>query len=91
MLFRSDQAFVKSVERQQNTVIIHFEKISQQLYLTQDYFEALSMTTLKARIGEKNGLIEVIFDVSNKKDYEILEGLVNFGEKMLEIKQRKAE
>ena len=31
-----DQAFVKSVERQQNAVIIHFEKISQQLYLTQD-------------------------------------------------------
>ena len=86
-----DQAFVKSVERQQNAVIIHFEKISQQLYLTQDYFEALSMTNLKARIGEKNGLIEVIFDVRNKKDYEILEGLVNFGEKMLEIKQRKAE
>ena len=62
-----DQAFVKSVERQQNAVIIHFEKISQQLYLTQDYFEALSMTNLKARIGEKNGLIEVIFDVRNKK------------------------
>lgn len=36
-------------------------------------------------------MIEVIFDVRNKKDYEILEGLVNFGEKMLEIKQRKAE
>ena len=55
-----DQAFVKSVERQQNTAIIHFEKISQQLYLTQDYFEALSMTTLKARIGEKNGLLTQI-------------------------------
>ena len=31
------------------------------------------MKHLKARISENKGLIEVIFDVKNKKDYEILE------------------
>ena len=86
-----DQAFVALAERKQESVIIRFEKISQQIYLTQDYFEALSATNLKARIGEQQGLIEVIFDVRNKKDFEILENLLNFGEKLVEIKNRKAE
>ena len=86
-----DQAFVTLAERKQESVIIRFEKISQQIYLTQDYFEALSATNLKARIGEQQGLIEVVFDVRNKKDFEILENLLNFGEKLVEIKNRKAE
>ena len=86
-----DQAFVALVERKKESVIIRFEKISQQIYLTQDYFEALSATNLKARIGEQQGLIEVVFDVRNKKDFEILENLLNFGEKLVEIKNRKAE
>ena len=86
-----DQAFVALVERKQESVIIRFEKISQQIYLTQDYFEAISTTNLKARIGEQQGLIEVVFDVRKKKDFEILENLLNFGEKLVEIKNRKAE
>ena len=86
-----DQAFVELAERKQESVSIRFEKISQQIYLTQDYFEALSTTTLKARIGEQKGLIEVVFDVRHKKDFEILENLLSFGEKLVEIKNRKAE
>ena len=86
-----DQAFVALVERKKESVIIRFEKISQQIYLTQDYFEAISTTNLKARIGEQQGLIEVVFDIRNKKDFEILENLLNFGEKLVEIKNRKAE
>ncbi|WP_062201619.1 transcription-repair coupling factor [Streptococcus sp. DD04] len=86
-----DQAFVALAERKQESVSIRFEKISQQIYLTQDYFEALSMTNLKARIGEQKGLIEVVFDVRHKKDFEILENLLNFGEKLVEIKNRKAQ
>ena len=86
-----DQAFVALVDRKHESVIIRFEKISQQIYLTQDYFEALSATNLKARIGEQKGLIEVVFDVRKKKDFEILENLLNFGEKLVEIKNRKAE
>ena len=32
---------------------------------------------MKANISENQGLIEVVFDIRNKKDYEILEGLLN--------------
>ena len=86
-----DKSFVSLVERRQQTVVVRFEKMSQQLFLTQDYFEALATTNLKARIGENDTLIEVIFDVRQKKDYEILENLILFGQKLVEIKQRKGE
>ena len=86
-----DKSFVSLVERRQQTVVVRFEKMSQQLFLTQDYFEALAATTLKARIGESDKLIEVIFDVRQKKDYEILENLIQFGQKLVEIKQRKED
>ena len=84
-----DKAFVSLVERKQQMVVIRFETISKQIFLTQDYFEALSVTNLRARIGESDGFIEVVFDVRQKKDYEILENLIQFGEKLVEIKQRK--
>ena len=86
-----DKSFVSLVERKQQTVVVRFEKMSQQIFLTQDYFEALAATTLKARIGESDKLIEVIFDVRQKKDYEILENLIQFGQKLVEIKQRKED
>ncbi|WP_019772758.1 transcription-repair coupling factor, partial [Streptococcus sobrinus] len=85
-----DAVFVQLAEKKQEEVTIRFEKVSQNLFLTQDYFEALSATNLKARIGEHQGQIEVIFDGRQKKDYEILEELSKFGQKFSEIKNRKA-
>ena len=84
-----DKVFVNRVERKNNKLVIQFEKISQQLFLTQDYFQALSQTNLKANISENRGLIEVVFDIRNKKDYELLEGLVTFGETLVAIKDSK--
>ena len=84
-----DKVFVNRVERRNNKLVIQFEKISQQLFLTQDYFQALSQTNLKANISENQGLIEVVFDIRNKKDYEILEGLLTFGESLAKIKDLK--
>jgi len=84
-----DKVFVNRVERKNNKLVIQFEKISQQLFLTQDYFQSLSQTNLKANISENQGLIEVVFDIRNKKDYEILEGLLTFGESLANIKDSK--
>ena len=84
-----DKVFVNRVERKNNKLVIQFEKISQMLFLTQDYFQALSQTNLKANISENQGLIEVVFDIRNKKDYEILEGLLTFAESLVAIKNAK--
>ena len=84
-----DKVFVERVERKDNKITVQFEKVTQRLFLAQDYFKALSATNLKAAIAENKGLMEVVFDVRNKKDYEILEGLLIFGESLLEIKESK--
>lgn len=86
-----DKVFVQRVERKDNNITIQFEKVTQRLFLAQDYFKALSVTNLKAGIAENKGLMELVFDVQNKKDYEILEGLLIFGESLLEIKEFKEE
>ncbi|HHK7512832.1 TPA: transcription-repair coupling factor, partial [Streptococcus pneumoniae] len=78
-----DKVFVQRVERKDNKITIQFEKVTQRLFLAQDYFKALSVTNLKAGIAENKGLMELVFDVQNKKDYEILEGLLIFGESLL--------
>ncbi|NQG97054.1 transcription-repair coupling factor [Streptococcus suis] len=85
-----DQCFTQLVERKDQQVTIRFEAMAGQHFLTQDYFEALSATQLKARIAENKGQLEVIFTVRGKKDFEILEELMLFAEKLVEIKQRKA-
>lgn len=86
-----DKVFVQRVERKDNKITVQFEKVTQRLFLAQDYFKALSATNLKAGIAENKGLMELVFDVRNKKDYEILEGLLIFGESLLEIKESKKE
>ncbi|HEW3085158.1 TPA: transcription-repair coupling factor [Streptococcus pneumoniae] len=86
-----DKVFVQRVERKDNKITIQFEKVTQRLFLAQDYFKALSVTNLKAGIADNKGLMELVFDVQNKKDYEILEGLLIFGESLLEIKEFKEE
>ena len=86
-----DKVFVERVERKDNKITVQFEKVTQRLFLAQDYFKALSATNLKAGIVENKGLMELVFDVQNKKDYEILEGLLIFGESLLEIKESKKE
>ncbi len=86
-----DKVFVQRVERKDNKITIQFEKVTQRLFLAQDYFKALSVTNLKAGIAENKELMELVFDVQNKKDYEVLEGLLIFGESLLEIKESKEE
>ncbi|HHE1064269.1 TPA: transcription-repair coupling factor [Streptococcus agalactiae] len=84
-----DLAFTELVERKGNEISILFEKASLKYFLTQDYFEALSKTQLKARISETNGKMEVVFNIKHKKNYEIIEELLKFAEYFIEIKSRK--
>ncbi|HEU6580910.1 TPA: transcription-repair coupling factor, partial [Streptococcus pneumoniae] len=55
-----DKVFVQRVERKDNKITIQFEKVTQRLFLAQDYFKALSVTNLKAGIAENKGLMELV-------------------------------
>ncbi|CMV25098.1 transcription-repair coupling factor [Streptococcus pneumoniae] len=61
-----DKVFVQRVERKDNKITIQFEKVTQRLFLAQDYFKALSVTNLKAGIAENKELMELVFDVQMK-------------------------
>ena len=96
MLFRSgllkaylDSCFAERVTRKQDQVVVAFEKVSLQHFLTKDYFEALSKTKLKARISDNQGKVELIFDVRNQKDYTILEELIIFAKTLATRKEEK--
>ncbi|MGT2934961.1 transcription-repair coupling factor [Streptococcus castoreus] len=84
-----DNAFAELLERKNNQVTVRFEATSLQYFLTQDYFEALSKTLLKAKISENSGKIDIVFEVRNQKDDTILKELMTFGEALSEIKSRK--
>lgn len=84
-----DSCFAERVTRKQNQVVVAFEKVSLQHFLTQDYFEALSKTKLKARISDNQGKVELIFDVRNQKDYTILEELTTFAKTLATRKEEK--
>ncbi|HEM3991657.1 TPA: transcription-repair coupling factor [Streptococcus suis] len=86
-----DQVFCHTVLRRQHQVTVTFEPMAGQIFLTQDYFEALSVTNLKAQITENKGKLAVVFNIQQKKEYEILEELISFSEKLKEIKARKVE
>ncbi|RRR57646.1 transcription-repair coupling factor [Streptococcus suis] len=86
-----DQVFCHTVLRRQHQMTVTFEPMACQIFLTQDYFEALSVTNLKAQITENKGKLAVVFNIQQKKEYEILEELISFAEKLKEIKARKAE
>lgn len=86
-----DQSFAKSLELKNGQVTITFEPMAGQYFLTQDYFQALSATKLKARISEQVGQMQVIFDVRNQKDFTILEELMKFSEQLLVKKLEKVD
>ena len=87
----ADAAFVATMMRTDKEVVVRFETAAGTYFLTQDFFQALSATQLKAKIGEHKGQMEIIFDVRQKKDYEILENLQLFVEELAKIKEEKGK
>lgn len=84
-----DQVFCHNVLRRKQEILVSFEPMAATIFLTQDYFEALSATQLKAQIQEERGRLEVVFKVDRKNDREILEELLCFAKKLQEIKASK--
>ena len=55
------------VLKRQHQVIVTFEPMAAQIFLTQDYFEALSSTNLKAQITENRGKLAIILMFNRKR------------------------
>jgi transcription-repair coupling factor (superfamily II helicase) len=63
-------------------------KSANTMYDPQEYFEALSETTLKASVGEKLGKMTFRFKIENRKDVVLLREIMNFTEKLSELRDK---
>ena len=59
--------------------------------MAQDYFQALSQTTLKAQLSDVQGKMEIIFKAKQEKDYEILEALLQVTRFLAQVLDQKLE
>ena len=63
-------------------------KSANTMYDPQEYFEALSETNLKASVGEKLGKMTFRFKIENRKDVVLLREIMNFTEKLSELRDK---
>ncbi|MBJ6745759.1 transcription-repair coupling factor [Streptococcus sp. 121] len=74
----ADQIFIENILLKKGAIHIRFATKAARYFLAQDYFQALSQTTIKAQLSDMQGKMEVIFNLHQEKDYEILEALLQF-------------
>ena len=58
-------------------------------FMPQDYFDALSKTTLKAKIGEEKGLTMIRFDIRQVSEAAYLAQIMAFTERLSRIRDEK--
>lgn len=82
--------FVDVLEQTETMILLRFAKKAQTLFLSQDYFKALSATRLKASISDYQGKVEVRFQIKGFDETSLLEELLAFAECFMTIKQDKS-
>ncbi|MGL4247840.1 MAG: TRCF domain-containing protein, partial [Lactococcus garvieae] len=84
----ADNALVEKIEKNKFEVVLTMAKSANTMYDPQEYFEALSETTLKASVGEKLGKMTFRFKIENRKDVVLLREIMNFTEKLSELRDK---
>lgn len=84
----ADNALVEKIEKNKFEVVLTMAKSANTMYDPQEYFEALSETNLKASVGEKLGKMTFRFKIENRKDVVLLREIMNFTEKLSELRDK---
>jgi transcription-repair coupling factor (superfamily II helicase) len=85
----SDQALVDKVDKQLTTIVYMMSKAATHTFMPQDYFDALSKTQLKAKIGETSGQMVIRFDIRNLSAATCLSEIISFTERLSAIRDEK--
>ena len=85
----SDQALVDKVDKQLTTIVYMMSKAATHTFMPQDYFDALSKTQLKAKIGETSGQMVIRFDIRNLSAATYLSEIISFTERLSAIRDEK--
>lgn len=85
----ADHALVDKIERQLVNITFTMSKSANHQFMPQDYFDALSKTTLKAKIGEEKGLMMIRFDIRQISEATYLAQIMAFTERLSRIRDEK--
>ena len=85
----ADHALVDKIERQLVNITYTMSKAANHHFMPQDYFDALSKTTLKAKIGEEKGLMMIRFDIRQVSEAAYLAQIMAFTERLSRIRDEK--
>lgn len=85
----ADQAFVDKIDKQLATIVYTMSKAATHTFMPQDYFDALSKTQLKAKIGETSGQMVIRFDIRNLSAATYLSEIMSFTERLSAIRDEK--
>ncbi len=85
----ADQALVDKIDKQLATIVYTMSKAATHTFMPQDYFDALSKTQLKAKIGETSGQMVIRFDIRNLSAATYLSEIMSFTERLSAIRDEK--
>ncbi|WEV60685.1 transcription-repair coupling factor [Streptococcaceae bacterium ESL0729] len=85
----ADNALVEKIVKKVDVIIYTMSSLAKNTYLPQDYFDALSKTDLPVKIGDEGGVMVLRFDIKKIKSVNYLTELVNFTERLSEIRDGK--
>lgn len=86
----ADHSLVDKIDLKLNTIVYSMSKQANNYFMPQDYFDALSKTNLKAKIGEERGQMILRFDVRNISQAAYLSQLMSFTERLSNIRDEKS-
>lgn len=87
--YYADNALVDRMLKQNDTIVYTMSMAAKNVYLPQDYFDALSKTDLPVKLGEESGVMVLRFDIKNRSDANYLSELISFTERLSEIRDEK--
>lgn len=85
----ADKALVDKIDKQPVNIVYTMSKAANNTFMPQDYFDALSKTSLKAKIGEENGCMVLRFDIRKLSEAAYLSEIMAFTERLSTIRDEK--
>jgi transcription-repair coupling factor (superfamily II helicase) len=85
----ADNALIDKIDKQPLNIVYTMSKVAANIFMPQDYFDALSKTMLKAKIGEKGGRMVLRFDIIKLSEAAYLSEIMSFTERLSAIRDEK--
>ncbi|GFH41594.1 transcription-repair-coupling factor [Lactococcus hodotermopsidis] len=87
----ADNSLVDKIDKTPVNIVYTMSKAAVNAFMPQDYFDALSKTSLKAKIGEERGVMMIRFDCRRVSEATCFSEIMAFTERLSQIRDEKIE